>query len=89
MNPEAGARRATAPGARLELSRAGGSMRGTGVSVGGGGTIGRPAGLHEGDDDDHAGEQDRDDRVGVTGNIEVVHGFRPFMELDEACRTKV
>ena len=45
--------------------------------------------LHERDDHDHAGEKNRDDRVGMARNIEVEHWLRPFSGLDAASRTKV
>jgi hypothetical protein len=46
--------------------------------------------LRECDNDDHEGEQDGDNGVGVTGEIEVEHGgFRPFVRLDGAPEAKV
>jgi hypothetical protein len=35
--------------------------------------------LHERDDNDHAGEKNRDDRVGMAGNIEVEHWAPSFL----------
>jgi hypothetical protein len=45
--------------------------------------------LREGNDNDHADQQDRYDRVGMARNIEIEHGFRPFIRLDGAFRVKV
>jgi len=45
--------------------------------------------LHERDDNDHTGQEHRNERVGMSGEIEVKHGLRPFRGLDGGLSMKV